>query len=100
MNNSIKLIVSPLEDFPGIFEAKVNDELIAKSRQPFLDSARKLIEAGSDPESTLTMYHKGSDTLALKSKLSSAAKITVNEDGPKFRKFEPFTGITKKKAEP
>jgi hypothetical protein len=46
------------------------------------------------------MYHKGSDTLALKSKLSSAAKITVNEDGPKFRKFEPFTGITKKKAEP
>jgi hypothetical protein len=54
MNNSIKLIVSPLEDFPGIFEAKVNDELIAKSRQPFLDSARKLIEAGSDPESTLT----------------------------------------------
>jgi hypothetical protein len=96
MDDTIKLIVNPLEGSPGIFEAKVDDKLIVKSRQPFLDSARKLVELGYSLESTLAIYRKGSDVLALKLKLGAAAKLTVNESGPKFRKFKPFSGITEK----
>jgi hypothetical protein len=99
MDDTIKLIVNPLEGSPGIFEAKVDGKLIAKSKQPFLDSARKLAKLGYGLESTLAIYRKGSDVLALKLKLGAAAKLTVDEKGPFFKKFEPFSEEKKAKAQ-
>jgi hypothetical protein len=69
-------LVSP-RTLPGHFQARLEgtDELlVGSSRQPFVDSARVLIEKGHDPAGILEMRHAGSDIVALRAPLGKAAK--------------------------
>jgi hypothetical protein len=69
------------------------DRILCVSEQPFVDAARVLVAEGRDPDATLTMRHRGSDAVALKGRLGSAAELTVEESarGPVFRPFRPFS---------
>jgi hypothetical protein len=59
------------------------------SRQPFVDSARRLIEIGHDPNSTIEMRHLGASQFALRAPLGVAAALAVEEaaHGPTFRRY-------------
>jgi hypothetical protein len=92
--NKLYLIVSPCSPRPypkkwaGLFEAKLNGRLICRSRQPLLDSARKLLAEGYDPKTTLVLRYVGSEVDAMTATIGAAAKLTVNERGPYFYKWE------------
>jgi hypothetical protein len=54
VNAQVILIVSPIFGRPGFFRAIIgNREIVAASRQPFLDGARALIRSGTDPATTI-----------------------------------------------
>ena len=61
------------------------------SRQPFLDSARKLIARGHDPQTMLVMRWAGAKNWALRSSLGAAAKLTVDEHNGTFAKWKPYS---------
>jgi hypothetical protein len=90
--SSISIIVSPIKASPGRFQARLrsNDELlVASSRQPFVDSARALIEKGYGPIMMLEMMHADSNVVAVRARLGKAARISVEEgvNGPRFVPF-------------
>jgi len=60
---------------------------VESSRQPFMDAARVLIENGRDPGAVLVMKHAGTDAVALRARLGTAARLTVEEGDriPRFR---------------
>jgi hypothetical protein len=88
----IVILVSPIRTSPGHFQARLEstDELlVGASRQPFVDSARVLINYGHDPNAVMLMKHSGSDIVALRVRLSKAARVGVEEgpNGPRFVAF-------------
>jgi hypothetical protein len=93
MNNIIRLMVMPCKPelhrkWAGVFEAKLGETIICRSRQPFVDGARALLAMGYDPEMVLVMRHATTGTDALKAKLRVAAKLTVDESGPHIRRWK------------
>ena len=98
-----RIIIAPLYDRPGIYAARLDGRLICKSRQPFLDAARILLAAGSDPSTILTMRHDGSTTDSLKATIGAAAKLTVierNRDGPRFEPFRRWKAVSRSAVAP
>lgn len=88
---SIWIVVKP--EKRDRFTAWLQDEQVplCVSRQPFLDGARKLLDKGHDPRTILIMRHAGSDDVALRGSIGSAAKLTVDEhNGTVFAKWKPF----------
>jgi hypothetical protein len=89
---ALVIIVSPASS--GRFCARLaeGDELlVASSRQPFVDAARVLIEKGHDADAALVMKHAGTDTVALRSRIGTAAGLTVDERSrPLFTRWMPF----------
>jgi hypothetical protein len=86
------IIVSRVQGSPGHYRAQLEGSdalLVQSSRQPFVDSARVLIARGHNGGTELTMRHAGSDAIALKAKLSVAAKLGV-EEGPNGPRFVPY----------
>jgi hypothetical protein len=75
----------------GWYSARLlsGEVIVASSRQPFFDAARRLIECSFDPSSILEMWHSGANSFALRAKLGDAARLTVEEaaHGPTFRSF-------------
>ena len=69
--------------------------LAERSRQPFLDAARKLLELGYDPQTILIMRHSKTGTESLRGPIGEAAKLTVIErpNGPKFELYESAASI-------
>ena len=69
-----------------IFAAYWGDILLATSRTPFFDSARKLLELGAEPNDLLIMRHCSSSTTSLRARVSVAAKLAVHETnaGPRY----------------
>jgi hypothetical protein len=97
----IVIIVSPIKTSPGRFQAALSttgELLVASSRQPFVDSARVLVEKGCDPTVMLVMMHAGSTVVALRARLGKAARLSVEEgvNGPRFVPFrkdlKPYVG--------
>jgi hypothetical protein len=89
---NIGIVVTPDKKL-GRFRACLEQEraLLCVSRQPFLDSARKLLDRGHDPRTILIMRHARSDDVALRGSLGAAAKLTVDEhNGTVFAKWKPF----------
>lgn len=74
----ITIIVTPKPG--GYFAASVDGEHITTSTTPLLTTARKLLATGVDPNETLQMKHRGSDTIALRSTVGYAAKRAVREN--------------------
>jgi len=92
-NKEVMIVVSPHENRPGRFYARLEGEveMICLSRQPFLESARKLLARGHDPSTLLVMRHAGSGTESLRGPLWAAAKLTVDEqNGTVFAKWKAF----------
>jgi hypothetical protein len=91
----IVITISPCQPRPfsgkwaGRFEARLGERLLCVSRQPLLDSARILLAQGHSPDATIVMRSAGSQVDSPKARLSTAAQLTVNEDGPRFERWRP-----------
>jgi hypothetical protein len=78
---------------PGRYQARLGEqqELLCVSRQPFLDSARRLLGRGQEPRTLLVMRWTGSKDWALRAPLEVAAKLTVDEHNGAFSKWKPLS---------
>jgi Fe2+ transport system protein FeoA len=82
--------VEPSVSAPGKWNARCGPYEIRGTRTPLLTMARKLLEAGTDPNTELRLVHRGAQTVAMRVKLGDAAKLTVDENresGPRFAKY-------------
>ncbi len=91
---SIFVIVLPvrpsLGGSKGCYEAHLQGRLVARSRTPFLDAARKLLAEGFSPNTVIAMRRAGSDTDCMTATLGAAAKLTVVEhNDTRFTKWKP-----------
>jgi len=88
--------IEPTPGRPGRWNADCGAHHLHAVRTPLLSMARKLLEAGIDPETELRLTHRGAATVAMRAKLGDAAKLTVVEDDrgpPRFGKFREFPGL-------
>ena len=76
----------------GYYEARADGRLLCKSsRQPFLDSARALIDRRYAATAVIVMKHVGSDIESLRATIETAARLTVAEGdrgAPRFRRWK------------
>jgi hypothetical protein len=88
---AIELTVFPAG--PGRYTATLpNGENLVTSHQPLFAGARALAARGVDPATLLTMRHAGSHTVAMRSTVGRAAKLTVEEPdrgGLSIRAYRP-----------
>ena len=91
-SSQIVITVTP-DERPGRYRAYTENETkpLCRSRQPFLDSARKLIARGRDRRTILVMRWAGAKEWALRGPLEAAAKLTVDEHNGTFAKWKPFS---------
>jgi hypothetical protein len=85
----IVIKVQPLASPPGCYEALLGNEcIVAQSRTPFCDAARKLLDLGLHNASMLVMRRLGSAAECLRAPIGVAAEMTVEESafGPVFRR--------------
>jgi hypothetical protein len=77
----------------GRYRAYINaeQEPLCVSRQPFLDSARKLLARGHDRRTMLVMRWAGAKEWALRGPLGVAAELTVDEHNGAFAKWKPLS---------
>ena len=77
--------------WPGRFDALYGDRLLVeRTRTPFCDGARALLAQGlADSGDRLVMRYAGSESDALSAKVGTAAKLTVDENGPRFKRHDP-----------
>jgi len=89
-------------NWPGRFDASRGDRcLVERSRTPFCDGARALLAQGlADPGDQLVMRHSGSETDALVARVGTAAKLTVDENSPRLRHYNPTWATHFKAANP
>jgi hypothetical protein len=59
--------------------------LVAGTRIPLLDAARKLIRLGTDPDALIVMRHAGEDRIALRARLGTEAGLTIDDGRCRFR---------------
>jgi hypothetical protein len=59
---------------------------------PLLDGARRLLNAGVDPETPVDLVWANSDDVSMTTTVGAAAGLTVAETstGPRFRSYTPF----------
>jgi Fe2+ transport system protein FeoA len=84
--------VEPVPGRPGRWNADCGAHHVHGVRTPLLAMARKLLEAGFDPEIELRMVHRGGGTVAMRVKIGDAAKLTVVDrasGSPRFAKYDP-----------
>jgi len=87
-----RLVLVVRQVAPGIFEGRLDGDIVYTSRAPFLDGARVLIARGFDPQAVVVMRHAGADHDALQATLEVAASLAVSEDRlgkPVFRRWTP-----------
>ena len=86
---------------PGTFTASIasTGDVMAVSRQPFLDAARRLLKLGHDPSTRLVMRWRGSSIDSLISTIGIAAGLAVREEPLRFEKYRPFVGIINPKED-
>ena len=91
-SSQIVISVTP-DERPGRYRAYTESETkpLCRSRQPFLDSARKLIARGHDPQTMLVMRWAGAKDWALRGSLGAAAKLTVDEHNGTFAKWKAYS---------
>jgi hypothetical protein len=89
-------------DRRGQYTASLAGRVLVTSRQPFLDSARVLLEEGANPADTLVMRWAETGTESLRGQIGVAAKLTVWEspNGPKFRLYDGAPEIGESEEEP
>jgi hypothetical protein len=88
----IVITVTP-DKRPDRYRACIESEqdALCVSRQPFLDSARKLLARGHDRRTMLVMRWAGANDWALRGPLGVAAKLTVDEHNGTFAKWKALS---------
>lgn len=71
------------------FNVSIGETFLCSSRQPLLDAARILLAQGANPNELIAMKHAGKNHTALQARIATAAKLTVDEEGPRFRTWRP-----------
>jgi hypothetical protein len=91
-SSQIVITVTP-DERPGRYRAYTESETkpLCRSRQPFLDSARKLIAKGHNSATMLVMQWAGAKDWALCGSLKAAANLTVDEHNGTFAKWKPYS---------
>jgi hypothetical protein len=95
----VTIVVSPEPHNPNKPAKRVrfNARLAVDGRElgafsaPLCGSARVLLSQGALPSTELQMRHAGTDVVALTATLGVAAGLTVEEEGPRFVKWRPFS---------
>jgi hypothetical protein len=86
----IAIVVHPAGKKPGYYDARLAEgkPVIAASRTPFFDAARRLRDLGMDGAAVLVMRNADSNTECLRATIAVAATTTVEESahGPVFRR--------------
>jgi hypothetical protein len=80
MPTTILITVVPLDRrgrYRAYFGARL---LLTGTRMPLLDAARELIRPGADPDTITAMRHADAGHDALRIRLGTAARLTVDED--------------------
>ena len=93
----MEIIITPVTNRPGIYQAHYDETLLCTSRLPFFDGARLLLSQGYPADTALSLRHSRKDFVSLRSTIGEAAKLTVIENervGPRITKFRPNTFIT------
>ena len=90
----MRIIVTfaPITSRPGYYTARVGGRLLCRSRQPFLDGARRLLASGYPADTVIAMKRVGSVIEALHSTVGRAAALTVSEEEnrpPRFKRWKP-----------
>jgi hypothetical protein len=76
-------------DRHGQFATTLDGKILcARTKTPFLDSARRLIEAGHDPQALLVMFREGRPCLL--GRLGDAAALTVDQERMRFVRWKAF----------
>jgi hypothetical protein len=80
---TIIIIVAPIASAPGRYTAKLTngEVLVASSRTPFLDAARRLIELGYPADARVVMRHASSAVDSLGATIGHAAALAVTTAG-------------------
>jgi hypothetical protein len=92
---NIGIVVTPDKKL-GRFRACLEQEraLLCVSRQPFLDSARKLLDRGHDPRTILIMRHARSDDVALSGLVRCCGKTDSGRtQRHRLRKMETVSSL-------
>jgi hypothetical protein len=88
---AIAIVVEAAQDAPGYFIARLlgDDREFARSRTPFCDAARKLLDHGISPAAMLVMRRARGTIDCLWAAIGVAARLTVEESahGPVFRTY-------------
>ena len=90
----MRIIVTfaPITSRPGYYTARGDGRLLCRSRQPFLDGARRLLASGYPADTMIVMKRAGSVIEALRSTVGRAAALTVSEEEnrpPRFKRWKP-----------
>lgn len=93
----LNLTVQPVGSRNGRYVPKflafLGERLLTESKTPLLTSARILLAEGVHPDTVITMTHRGSSVVAMRSTVEAAAGLVVEETetrGPRFRKYHPL----------
>ena len=90
--HTVTVTVAPITSRPGYYTARADGRLLCRSRQPFLDGARRLLASGFPADTVIVMKCAGSVIEALRSTIGRAAAHTVSEEAyrpPRFKRWKP-----------
>ena len=87
----IVLVVNSVRGRPGRFSGRVGGSIVVKSsKTPLLSATRKLLESlVAKAGDIVVMRHEGSAVDAMRARVDAAAKLRVDEEGPRFAKWKP-----------
>lgn len=82
----MRVIIEPASS--ATWHMTVDNEHLGVSRTPLLSAARKLLARGIEPATELEMLRRGSETVAMRTTVGVAARLTVKESAaPRFAKL-------------
>ncbi len=98
-STAIDIAITAYPRRDGRFEAHYAGRVLCVSREPFCESARRLLAEGFPPGFVLGLRHVGSQDTALCSRLARAAALTVRGGAdwvPRFHRWKasPSVGPT------
>jgi hypothetical protein len=92
----MEIIITPVTNRPGVYQAYLGDTVLCTSRLPLFDGAREMLKLGYPAETLVNMRHRGKAYPSfVPITLGKAAKLTVIETptlGPVLKPFReaPF----------
>lgn len=89
----IRIDLVPVRTRPGYYDALLAGRILCRSRQPFYDAARVLLNDGIDYEIVIEAWHRGSPHPAMRAPIGEASNWAIEETertGFRRRRWRPF----------